>query len=205
MIEYSETEQVFLLKTACWTVRRRLEATPGPVAVPPITPVVMRPAGCFVSLHRRTDHALRGCIGRIDTAAPLLEALINVSWGSAADPRFANQPLTLAELPSLTVELSILGPLKPAQNPLDFEPLTDGIYMVVGQRSGVFLPQVAQDTGWSREQLLDRLCQEKVGVNPRAWQTPAARLYTFESLTVGPVPFMVDANPMPQPAQAAPK
>jgi AmmeMemoRadiSam system protein A len=204
MIEYSDADQAFLLKTACWTIRRRVEGAPNPVAVPPSSPAVMRPAGVFVSLYRRKDHGLRGCIGRVDTASPLLEALINSAFGAAADPRFANQPITRAELPEIEVELSILGPLTPREKPLDFEPLTDGLYLTIGSRAGVFLPQVAQDTGWSREQLLDRLCQEKVGVPPRSWQNPPAKLYTFPTMTIGPTPFMVDADPNP-PVVAAPK
>jgi AMMECR1 domain-containing protein len=97
-MELTEPETTFLLKSACWTIRRRLAGEPGPVAVPPISPAVMRSAGCFVSLHRREGHTLRGCIGRIDSASPLLEALLNSAWGVAKDPRFASQPVTAAEV-----------------------------------------------------------------------------------------------------------
>ena len=162
--------------------------------VTPPTSAVLRPAGCFVSLHRRQGHALRGCIGRIDCASPLLEAMLNVAWGAAQDPRFASQPITLTELPELTIELSILGPLQPTADPLAFNPQADGIYLAMAGKAGVFLPQVARDTGWSREQLLDRLTQEKLGLPPASWRQPNARVFTFATDILGPVDFAVDAN-----------
>jgi len=41
------------------------------------------------------------------------------------------------------------------------------IYLTLNGRSGVFLPQVARETGWRRDQLLDRLCTEKDGLPRR--------------------------------------
>jgi MEMO1 family protein len=198
-MELSEQEAHFLIKTACSTIRRRLSGAASAVAVQPISANVMRSAGCFVSLHRREGegHTLRGCIGRIDTAAPLLEALINSAWGAAKDPRFTSQPVTTAEVMDLTVELTILGALKPTANPLDFEPQTDGLYLTISGRSGVFLPQVARGTGWSREQLLDRLTQEKIGLPTQAWKDPAAKLFIFPTQTIGPVDFLPEELPLP--------
>jgi AmmeMemoRadiSam system protein A len=196
-MELSEQETAFLLKTACWTIRRRLDGAANPVAVPPISPNVMERAGCFVSLHRRAGNALRGCIGRIDTAAPLLEALINAAWGAARDPRFVSQPVTTAEIPELLIELSILGPLRPAATPLDFDPPNDGLYLSAAGRSGVFLPQVARETGWSREQLLDRLTQEKLGLPANAWRDPRTRLFKYPAQIIGPLDFLADESPFP--------
>ncbi|HUU53606.1 MAG TPA: AMMECR1 domain-containing protein, partial [Armatimonadota bacterium] len=45
-------------------------------------------------------------------------------------------------------------------------------------RSGVFLPQVAEETGWSRDELLSHLCREKAGLSADAWKRGAA-LYVF--------------------------
>jgi hypothetical protein len=61
----------------------------------------------------------------------------------------------------------------------------------------VFLPQVARDTGWTREQLLDRLAQEKMGLPLDTWRQPYAKLFTFESTIIGPCDFIMDANPTP--------
>jgi AmmeMemoRadiSam system protein A len=201
-VDISPEHQSFLLKTACTTIRRRLEGAAGiPPATPP-SPAVMNPAGCFVSLHTRQPHVLRGCIGRVDCATPLLEALQIASWQVTQDPRFAGNPITLAELPSLLIELSILGPLKPVAHPLEFEPLTDGLYLIVGNRSGVFLPQVARDSGWTRQQLLDRLCSEKLGLPPATWQSDAAKLYLFPTIILGPTGFLLENSAISPPPPA---
>ena len=95
------------------------------------------------------------------------------------DPRFTARPVLFEELAMLSIEISVLSPLRPAAHALDFDLQHDGIYLACGGRSGVFLPQVARETGWSKEQLLDRLCTEKMGFPPKMWQHPAARLQTF--------------------------
>ncbi|HUB26999.1 MAG TPA: AmmeMemoRadiSam system protein A [Tepidisphaeraceae bacterium] len=194
-MEFTNDEQKFLLKTACQTIRRRLEGISSLPPVQPLNPTVLKMAGCFVSLHNGQTHVLRGCIGRIDCATPLLQALQVAAWQAAGDPRFATNPVTLAELPSLTVELSILGMLRPAPTVMDFTPQSDGIYLQAANRAGVFLPQVARDTGWSREQLLDRLCAEKLGLPARAWQQPGTRLFTFPATIIGPAAFGADVAP----------
>ena len=107
------------------------------------------------------------------------------------DPRFVADPVTAAEQGQLEIEISVLSPPRAAASPLDFDPLDDGIYLVLGGHAGFFLPQVARETGWTREQLLERLCVEKLGMPPQSWQTPGATLYTFEVEVVGPEPLVV--------------
>jgi AmmeMemoRadiSam system protein A len=149
-------------------------------------PLLMQPAGCFVSLHDSQTHQLRGCIGSLDASRPLLSTLINSARSVLDDPRFVNFPVTLAELPQLELDLSILSPLKNAENALAFDPASEGIYLTIGPRSGCFLPQVARETGWNKEQLLSRLCTEKMGLPAIAWKMPEARLRTFTATIVGP-------------------
>jgi len=201
-MDFSEKDKDFLFKVACATVRRRLEGGNTPPMVIS-TPSVVRPAGCFVSLHKKQGNALRGCMGRIDASSPLLMVLGNVAWQVVNDARFASNPVTFAELPELTLELSILGLLKPTAKPTEFEPGTDGIYLSIAGRSGVFLPQVARETGWSREQLLDRLCQEKLGMPPQMWREPGARLFTFPTETIGPMDFSFVDLPVPKSHRSA--
>ena len=50
--------------------------------------------------------------------------------------------------------------------------------------------QVARETGWSKQQLLDRLCMEKLGLPARAWTLPGAKLQKFSTMLVGPEPFV---------------
>jgi AmmeMemoRadiSam system protein A len=148
-----------------------------------------QPAGCFVSLHRSHDHALRGCVGRMEAVQPLFQVVRDTSLSVLGDPRFTDRPVTLSELPQLEIDISVLSPLRPVDDPMDFEPLTDGIHLTIAGRSGVFLPQVARETGWTREQLLARLCTEKLGMPPSAWQLPEAKLQVFSTRILGPVPF----------------
>jgi AmmeMemoRadiSam system protein A len=146
-------------------------------------------AGCFVSLHAVEGHRLRGCVGRLDAKGPLAEVVAAMAQAVLEDPRFVDSPVTLDELAGLEIELSILSPLKPAEHPLDFDPTMDGIYLTFGDRCGCFLPQVARETGWSKQQLLDRLCTEKLGLSSLAWKHPNSRLYRFTALLVGPERF----------------
>jgi AmmeMemoRadiSam system protein A len=189
-VQFSDDERAFLVKAACLTVRRRLE---GVATIPKINPVpaaASQLAGCFVSLHSREKHALRGCVGRIDSSMPLIDALLGAAWQVTQDPRFAATPVMIGELPLMTIELSILGMLRPAPTPTAFSPQDDGLYLIVSGRAGVFLPQVARETGWSKEQLLDRLCVEKIGMPPKSWQGSGSHLFTFPSVTIGPTDFV---------------
>src|SRR5688572_702641 len=84
-------------------------------------PALSQPAGCFVTLHARRTHELRGCVGRLDAADPLLEAVRRAAAGVLCDPRFAQHPVRLAELPELQIEVSVLSPLRLAPGPLEFD------------------------------------------------------------------------------------
>ena len=161
-----------------------------------LDPILKNPAGCFVTLHALRSHALRGCVGRIEASQPLVEALRSASQQVVRDPRFADNPVRLEELPSLEIEVSVLSAAHPVPTPLDFEPLQHGLYLTIGNRTGCFLPQVAQETGWTREQLLDRLCSEKLGMNPSAWRNPQAKLSVFSVQVIGPEPFDPGRNPV---------
>lgn len=157
-------------------------------------PVLSQPAGCFVTLHRLDTHELRGCVGRLDAVEPLIDAVRRAAAGVLNDPRFSSERVRLDELPHLQIDVSVLSPLRPASNPLDFDLLNDGIYLTWDERSGCFLPQVARETGWDKEKLLARLCVEKMGLPPLAWQDPRAKLFHFTTVVIGPEPFERDAR-----------
>lgn len=154
-----------------------------------VDPELQQPAGSFVTLHTLGAHRLRGCVGRLDCHDPLIQAVRQSAINVLHDPRFVTQPVTLDELPRLEIEITVIFPLRPAADCLDFDLLSEGIYLMVSGRSGCFLPQVAQETGWDKRMLLSRLCTEKLGVGPEAWKDPAARLMKFATLMVGPEPF----------------
>ena len=151
---------------------------PGP-ALPPSPPTDER-RGVFVTLRRGADDDLRGCVGIVEPQFPLGEAVRRAAVSAAlADTRFA--PVTLAELPSLTVHVSVLGPLVPSA-PEGVEVGRHGVVVRHDERSGLFLPQVATEQGWDRETLLSQLCR-KAGLPPDAWRHPDCRLLVFETET----------------------
>jgi AmmeMemoRadiSam system protein A len=155
---------------------------------PPSNPELNQPAGCFVSLHELDTHRLRGCIGRLEASGPLWRVVTETAVSVLDDPRFPDLRVTPADLPILEIELSVLSPLTPCPSPLDFDLLNDGIYLVHGERAGCFLPQVARETGWTKEQLLDRLCTEKLGMPAQTWRMSDATLMRFSTVIVGPEP-----------------
>jgi AmmeMemoRadiSam system protein A len=182
-------QKYLLLEMARATIRNALRGESKESAEPLPDPALSSPGGSFVSLHELQTHRLRGCVGRLDASQPLWESVHNSAIGVIEDPRFLNDPVTLDELPSLEIEISVLSPMRPVASPLAFEPENEGIYLTHHGRSGCFLPQVARDTGWTREQLLDRLCSEKLDLAPTAWREPGAKLMVFSALLIGPEPF----------------
>ena len=181
-------QQSTLLDLARHSIQQALATAPAPPL--PVDVELQRPAGCFVSLHQMAGHRLRGCVGRLDAKAGLAQTVSAMAKGVLEDPRFLNNPVTFVELGELDIELSILSPMMKLERPEEFDPSSAGIYLTHGDRSGCFLPQVARDTGWNREQLLNRLCTEKLGLPPETWRHPGSTLYQFTALLVGPEPFV---------------
>lgn len=182
-------QQQTLLDAARDVIRSTLSGQPlAPVET--VDAALPQPAGCFVTLHERGTHRLRGCVGQLEASRPLIEAVRHAAASVLEDPRFHDDRVRLGELPELEIEISVLSPLRRVDDPLDFDLLNDGIYLTLGGRSGCFLPQVARETGWSKEQLLARLCTEKMGYPPAAWQLPDARMQVFSTLQIGPEPFV---------------
>ncbi len=134
--------------------------------------------GAFVSLHKR--RMLRGCIGTFRPQKPLPETVQLMAVEAAHDPRFFNQRLTLADLPELDVEISVLSPLQRTSDPLSLELGVHGIYIRRGYNAGCFLPQVATEYGqWTKEEFLSRCCRDKAGLPPDAWREAGTEVWLF--------------------------
>jgi AmmeMemoRadiSam system protein A len=135
--------------------------------------------GCFVTLTNRGR--LRGCIGTFQPDRPLGAMIIEMGCSAARDPRFVTDPVTAAELPELTVEVSVLSPLAETREPEKLEIGTHGIYVVSGPYAGCFLPEVATQMNWDAEQFLSHCCSSKAGLPSDAWRRPGAKVYLFTS------------------------
>ncbi|PIU18948.1 MAG: hypothetical protein COT16_00540 [Elusimicrobia bacterium CG08_land_8_20_14_0_20_44_26] len=133
--------------------------------------------GAFVTLNM--DERLRGCIGNIVGSKPLWETVRAMAIESSTrDPRFP--PVTKDELSKIKIEISVLSPLKKAR-PEDIVLGRDGVIIKKGFKQGVYLPQVATETGWSKEEFLDSLCMHKAGLPKDAWKDEDTEIYIFQA------------------------
>lgn len=141
------------------------------------TPVFDRKLGVFVTL---TEHGhLRGCIGHFGEDVPLGRLTEEMAKAAAfEDPRF--RPVTEDELGDIDVEISVLTPLKRITDISQFDYGRQGIYIKKGGRSGTFLPQVAREVNWTKEEFLGHCSQDKAGLGWDGWRT--AELYTYEAI-----------------------
>jgi AmmeMemoRadiSam system protein A len=146
------------------------------------------PRGCFVTLSG-ADGALRGCIGTFDDKRPLIDNLIDMAGASTRDPRFVAEPVTMEEMDRIRVEVSVLTPMEPMDDPTKLVVGEEGVYIVGklgGQRvGGCFLPEVAADQGWDAETALSMCCAHKMGLDPDAWRPPTRlQFFRFRSLKI---------------------
>ena len=136
-------------------------------------------SGAFVTIHKQGE--LKGCIGNIIGQKPLFETIRDMAIESATrDPRF--EPITKDELKDIEIEISVLSPLKKIEDMAGFQLGTHGVLVRKGFNQGVFLPQVAVETGWSKEEFLSNLCAHKAGLPADAWKDAKTEKYIFSAL-----------------------
>ncbi len=136
-----------------------------------------QPFGAFVTLKKNDQ--LRGCIGRLDAAAPLRETIARMAQAAAfEDPRFP--PVSLEEFDALDIEISILSPIEPCPDTELIEIGRHGLVIRSGGRSGLLLPQVPVEWGWDRQEFLQHTCR-KAGLPPDAWRKQGTQLLWFEA------------------------
>jgi AmmeMemoRadiSam system protein A len=148
-------------------------------ALPSAVGGLAEPAGAFVSLHRRSDGELRGCVGLLRPEAPLVEAVARMAVAAATqDERFP--PVAAGELDGLSIEISALSRLSPIR-PEEIEVGRHGLLVRSGDRRGVLLPRVPVDHGWDREGFLAQTCR-KAGLPADAWKNPGTTIQSFTAI-----------------------
>ncbi len=168
-----------LLKIARSVVETSVRGQPRP-KFEETHPDLQAHAGAFVTL--KTGGRLRGCIGVFTADKPVYQVVAEMAEQSARqDPRFVSDRITREELPQAHIEVSVLSPLKKIEDPLDFELGKHGIYVKRGISTGCFLPQVADETGWNKEQFLSYCCAHKAGLAPDAWKDESTEVYIFSA------------------------
>ena len=171
----SEPAGQALVKAARSTLERHLNGRPSDSGDVATLPELSRSAGLFVTL--RQQGKLRGCMGRIESDQPLQTMLPIVALEAAQnDPRF--HPVTPVELGELDIEVSVLTLPTKLEDVQQLVPGRDGVVLEYQGHRGVFLPQVWDETGWTRVEFLRELASQKAGLPPDTWQQ--ATLYTFQ-------------------------
>ena len=121
----------------------------------------------FVTL--KIKGMLRGCIGSLEPVAPMYESVHENAINAALrDPRF--RPVGPLELPKLEIHVSLLSPIVPIASLDEFHVGEHGIIMQKGRYHAVYLPEVAPEQGWTKEETLSSL-SEKAGLDGNAWKS----------------------------------
>jgi len=137
--------------------------------------------GVFVTLHIKGS--LRGCIGFIEGVFPLPETIRKMALSAAfRDPRF--NPLSAEEYPLIDIEISVLSPVEPLHDLTDIEIGRDGLIASKAGRSGLLLPQVAEEYGWNRDDFLSHTCM-KAGLPQNAWKDGSVTFQKFSAYVFG--------------------
>jgi len=145
--------------------------------VSPASTALQQPLGAFVTLKEKGQ--LRGCIGQFEPSEPLYKIVQQMAVSAATqDPRF--RPVSVSELGQLEYEISVLSPLRKIPNAGEIVLGKHGVQVSKGfLNRGVFLPQVATETGWSKEEFLGELCSQKAGLPRNCWKDPEVTLQVF--------------------------
>jgi len=154
----------------------------------------------FVTLNH--GEALRGCIGTLEARTSLVESVAYNAWAAAfRDPRFA--ALTMSEISDLSIQVSVLSPLKRVVIASEQEllekmvPGEAGWVLQEGANRGTFLPAVWSSLGEPAEFL--RQLKIKAGLSPDYWSdTLEISRYTTDS-------FSAAVADIPSPGYDAPK
>ncbi len=143
------------------------------------TPVLAQKWATFVTLW--VEESLRGCVGGIEPALPLLASVhANTVKAATEDPRFS--AVRASEVPDIRVHLSILSGLQDIRGLEAFVVGRHGLIMVTGRSRALFLPEVAEELGWSAEETAAALCR-KAGLDDNAWRR-GARFSVFTTMGI---------------------
>ena len=152
----------------------------GAPASPPSGDGYEEPRGTFVTL-RWTDGSLHGCIGSLEPRRPLVEDVAHhVVAAATLDPR--SEPVVLADVDDLDVELSILSPLEPITFDDEASALAairrgiDGIVLEWRGRRATFLPSMWPRIPDAKEFVAH--IKTKAGLPPDFWDEDV-RLFRY--------------------------
>ena len=178
----SLSSQETLFAIARQSLRNYLEGKKGrdPMTHPEmLSSELLAKRGCFVTLKKYG--ALRGCIGTFVADQPLYQAVARMAAAAAFDdPRFPR--LSESEFEMIKIEISILGELERMGSPEELEVGRHGILVKSGKKSGTFLPEVAVEQHWSRDEFIRTCAREKAGLSPEEFERAEFFLYRVDKI-----------------------
>ena len=106
---------------------------------------------------------------------------------SAATRDYRFTPVKKEEIKDLELEISVLTPMKKIESIDEIVLGKHGIYIKKGGMGGTFLPQVATQTGWTKEEFLGHCSRDKARLAWDGWKD--ADIYTYEALVISEQDF----------------
>ena len=147
--------------------------------------------GIFVTL--KNGGQLRGCLGRFEAGDITLDHLTAVMAAQSASHDIRFHPVTLDELSSVDVQISVLTPCERVEDIGEIEIGKHGL-QIQGRnsfgvmRSGTLLPQVATEQRWDVHAFLDATCA-KAGLDADAWKDPQTVIWKYSAVVFGDLDF----------------
>lgn len=176
-LNFSNEEKQTLLKIARNTIVKYVskQKVPEP-GTEDLTLNLKKPNGVFVTIYKKGK--LRGCVGQFRSTQPLYKLIQDMAISSSTrDHRFS--PVTEEELDQLDIEISVLSQMKKIEYIDEIDLGKHGIYIVKGSYSGTFLPKVAVDNGWNKEEFLGHCARDKARIGWDGWKD--AVIYIYEA------------------------
>jgi hypothetical protein len=179
----TKDEKTQLLKIARETISKYVSSQVVPeIDIKNLSPRLLQPCGAFVTL--KENGQLRGCIGNFSAEKPLYQTVQDMAVAASTnDTRF--DPVAKDEIEKLEIEISVLSPMKKIKSIDEIMLGKNGIYIRKGKSSGTFLPQVASETHWTKEEFLGHCARDKAGLGWDGWKD--AEIFTYKAIVFGEI------------------
>ncbi|MEA3557875.1 MAG: TIGR00296 family protein [Candidatus Thermoplasmatota archaeon] len=157
--------------------------------LPDPTPVFGKESGVFVTLNTYPGRELRGCIGYPEPIMELGKALKDAAISAATrDPRFPT--VRQEEMERIVIDVTLLTPPVDIQYGSTLDLISqikigrDGLIARRSGFSGLLLPQVPVEYGWTVEEFLSHTCM-KAGLHLEEWRRENVMFQKFQGRVFG--------------------
>jgi AMMECR1 domain-containing protein len=148
-----------------------------------LEPILVRGIGAGhdrgVAVRLIQDNHDRGCYAFWKNVASPETAVLSCADFACDDPRY--EPLSVAETPSLSVELSVFGKFAAIRGPFDFRPGRDALMLIKDGDPTLIQPGVYLDRHHTKKSFVEAVCK-KAKLRPDAWKDPSIKWYAAPTL-----------------------